>query len=183
MANPASVYCEQQGGDLDIRTSGDGGQYGVCMFDDGSECDEWSFYEKKCKPGDYFPATGGGGNVGLANPASVYCEDQGGKLDIRTMENGSQYGVCMFDDGSECDEWEFYKAECSPGDYFPASGSQDNLQLANPAAGYCIDQGGTYEIRTQADGGQYGMCMFADGSECDEWQFYDGKCEQGDIFP
>jgi putative hemolysin len=52
--------------------------------------------------------------VGLPNPASVYCEEQGGKLEIRTAADGSQYGACVFPDGSECDEWAFYRGECGP---------------------------------------------------------------------
>lgn len=55
------------------------------------------------------------GEVGLPNPASVYCEEQGGKVEIRTDAGGGQYGVCIFADGSECDEWAFYRGECSPG--------------------------------------------------------------------
>jgi putative hemolysin len=55
------------------------------------------------------------GQAGLPNPASVYCEEHGGKLDIRQDAQGGQYGVCMFDDGSECDEWAFYRGECQPG--------------------------------------------------------------------
>jgi len=50
--------------------------------------------------------------AGLANPASVYCIDQGGKLEIRTDEEGGQYGVCVFADGSECEEWAYYRKEC-----------------------------------------------------------------------
>ena len=52
---------------------------------------------------------------GLANPASVYCGEQGGTVDIRTGDDGGQYGVCVFPDGSECDEWALYRGECSPG--------------------------------------------------------------------
>jgi len=48
----------------------------------------------------------------IANPASVYCEDQGGTLEIRTNEDGSQTGYCIFDDGTECEEWKFYRGEC-----------------------------------------------------------------------
>ena len=51
----------------------------------------------------------------LANPASVYCVEQGGTLDIRTDDSGGQYGVCVFKDGSECEEWAFYRGECKPG--------------------------------------------------------------------
>jgi putative hemolysin len=56
----------------------------------------------------------GSGEVGLANPASVYCEDQGYVLEIRTGEDGGQYGVCIFPDGSECEEWAYYRGECAP---------------------------------------------------------------------
>jgi putative hemolysin len=51
----------------------------------------------------------------LPNPASVFCEEQGYKLEIRTAEDGSQTGVCIFPDGSECDEWAFFRNECGPG--------------------------------------------------------------------
>ena len=51
MANPASICCEQQGGQVDIRTAADGSQSGFCLFSDGSECDEWAFYRGECKPG------------------------------------------------------------------------------------------------------------------------------------
>ncbi|MBN2556167.1 MAG: DUF333 domain-containing protein [Anaerolineales bacterium] len=51
---------------------------------------------------------------GLPNPASVYCRDNGYALEIRTAEDGSQYGVCIFPDGSECEEWAYYRGECSP---------------------------------------------------------------------
>ena len=52
----------------------------------------------------------------LANPASVHCEEQGGKLEIRTGDDGGEYGMCIFDDGSECEEWAFFRGECSPGE-------------------------------------------------------------------
>jgi putative hemolysin len=52
--------------------------------------------------------------VGLPNPASVYCTQNGNKLEIRTAADGSQSGVCIFPDGAECDEWAFYRGECAP---------------------------------------------------------------------
>jgi putative hemolysin len=50
-------------------------------------------------------------NVGLANPASVYCEDQGYTLEIRETPEG-QVGYCI-GNGNECEEWAFYRGECS----------------------------------------------------------------------
>jgi putative hemolysin len=55
--------------------------------------------------------------VGLPNPASVHCEDEGGRLELRTDASGGQYGVCVFEDGSECEEWAFFRDECQPGQF------------------------------------------------------------------
>ena len=52
IANPASVYCEENGGTLKIETAEDGGQTWICMFNDGSYCEEWSYYRNECKQGD-----------------------------------------------------------------------------------------------------------------------------------
>jgi putative hemolysin len=54
--------------------------------------------------------------IGLANPASVYCEEQGYTLEMRTDADGGQHGMCIFPDGSECEEWAFYRGECSSDD-------------------------------------------------------------------
>jgi putative hemolysin len=48
----------------------------------------------------------------MPNPASVYCNEQGNKLEIRTAADGSQSGVCVFPDGSTCDEWAYFRGEC-----------------------------------------------------------------------
>jgi len=50
----------------------------------------------------------------LANPASVYCEEQGGTVDIRTDESGNQIGYCVFSDGTEVEEWAYYRGEAEP---------------------------------------------------------------------
>lgn len=49
---------------------------------------------------------------GIPNPASVYCEQQGNTLEIRTATDGSQSGLCIFPDGSTCDEWAYFRGEC-----------------------------------------------------------------------
>jgi hypothetical protein len=50
----------------------------------------------------------------MPNPASLYCEQQGNKLEIHTAADGSQSGICVFPDGSTCDEWAYFKGECGP---------------------------------------------------------------------
>jgi len=50
----------------------------------------------------------------LANPASVFCIEEGGILEIRENSDGSQHGVCVFPNGKECGEWSLYRGECQP---------------------------------------------------------------------
>jgi putative hemolysin len=133
MPNPASVYCEQQGYKSEIRTASDGSQSGVCIFPDGSECDEWAFYRKECTP-----ATP---NANMPNPAAVYCQQQGYKSEIRTATDGSQSGVCIFPDGSECDEWAFYRKECSPA-------SQGWKTYTNATLGYTFQYPAEAQVST-----------------------------------
>lgn len=49
-------------------------------------------------------------NIRIANPASVYCQEQGGKIEIRETAEG-QVGWCVFIDGRECEEWEFFRSQ------------------------------------------------------------------------
>ncbi|MFN2144690.1 MAG: DUF333 domain-containing protein [Anaerolineales bacterium] len=71
-------------------------------------------------------------DIGMANPASVYCEEQGGTLEIRTSKDSSQFGMCVFDDGSECEEWAYFRGECSPGD-FPEQPEQESFPVEENA--------------------------------------------------
>ena len=52
--------------------------------------------------------------AGIPNPASVYCTEQGNTHEIRTAADGSQSGICVFPDGSTCDEWAYFRGECGP---------------------------------------------------------------------
>ena len=45
----------------------------------------------------------------LANPASVFCVQSGGKSEIRNGARG-QYGVCILPDGRVVEEWAHYRA-------------------------------------------------------------------------
>ena len=53
-----------------------------------------------------------------------------------------------------------------------------NTQIANPASTNCINNGGTLEIKDSPQG-QYGVCIFNDKSECEEWAFFRGECQKG----
>ena len=51
---------------------------------------------------------------GFSNPASVFCKENGNRIEIRIAEDGSQFGVCILKDGNECDEWAYFRRECGP---------------------------------------------------------------------
>jgi putative hemolysin len=109
MPNPASKFCREQGYQLELRTDASG-TTGYCVFPDGSECEEWAFYRGECGPAD----TTFDSPLGLPNPASAYCEEQGYELEMRTEASGT-VGYCMFPDGTECEEWAFFRGDCAPG--------------------------------------------------------------------
>lgn len=64
--------------------------------------------------------------VWMANPASVYCEDNGWTLEIEKSEEWDTW-ICRFDDGSYCEEWSFYRWECVKWDliYNTVSGEEE----------------------------------------------------------
>ena len=45
------------------------------------------------------------------------------------------------------------------------------VEIANPAAVFCIEQGGRVEI-VENDAGQQGICVLPDGTRIDEWEYY-----------
>ncbi len=61
-----------------------------------------------------FPISTPTSSVNMPNPAAVYCQKQGNKSEIRTAADGSQSGVCKFPNGTECDEWAYFRRDCSP---------------------------------------------------------------------
>lgn len=91
LPNPASVYCADQGYTLEMR-EGEGGQYGVCIFPDGTECDEWAFMRGEC------------------GVEWSYCAQQGYTLEVR-----DGVATCVFDDGSACAEIDYFNGDCAPG--------------------------------------------------------------------
>jgi putative hemolysin len=72
--------------------------------------------------------------AGIPNPASLYCEEQGNTLEIRTAEDGSQSGLCVFPDGSVCDEWAYFQGECGISNIeVTANAGDDNTGGGNPS--------------------------------------------------
>jgi putative hemolysin len=112
----------------------------------------------------------------MANPASQFCVEQGYQSEIRD-EAGGQVGYCLFPDGSECEEWAFYRGECAPA----GAGQETAGQLANPASENCAAVGGTWTIENRVGGGQFGLCLFEDNRQCEEWALLRGDCPVGGV--
>ena len=110
IANPASEYCIEQGGELSIEKRPDGGEYGVCVFKENRQCEEWAMMRGDCP-------VGGVKITGYITPAAVFCGITGGEYAV-TGESGSEneQGTCTFNTGKICDVWEYYEGSCSPND-------------------------------------------------------------------
>jgi len=100
LANPASVYCGQQGGTTVIQKNGSGGQYGLCDFGDNMACEEWAMYRKECP-------IGGIKTTGYDNIQQKYCAWSGGQT--LAVENAS----CKLPNGTTCSVDAFYNGTCS----------------------------------------------------------------------
>jgi putative hemolysin len=72
-------------------------------------------------------AQGQGPPVGLPNPASVYCIEQGYELRIVDEPEG-QVGMCVFPDDTQCEEWSFFEGEC--GQEWAPTGAMHNCPQA-----------------------------------------------------
>lgn len=63
----------------------------------------------------------------MPNPAAVYCEQQGGTVSIVKDAEGNETGMCKLADGTEVDEWEYYRANN------PATEEATTTEEATPA--------------------------------------------------
>lgn len=102
LANPASVNCTQKGGQVQILTRPDGGQYGICYFEDNYACEEWALLHGDCP-------LGGRRTTGFDTIAQKFCAWSGGQT--FAQDNA----VCTFKDGSTCPDDAFYAGTCQKG--------------------------------------------------------------------
>ena len=109
IANPASENCVKQGGKLSIQKRGDGGEYGVCFFEDNRQCEEWALMRGECP-------TGGVKITGYLTEAAQYCAITGGTYTITNTgnEDGHERGDCTFKNGNICDADNYFNGTCDP---------------------------------------------------------------------
>lgn len=101
IANPASVNCANVGGNLKIEKRGDGGEYGLCYFEENRACEEWALLRDECP-------YGGRKTTGFDTIDQKYCAWVGG--DTFAVENS----VCTFKNGSTCLTIDLYNGTCLP---------------------------------------------------------------------
>lgn len=106
----------------------------------------------------------------LANPASQHCVQAGGKLVIEKNGAGGEFGVCLFDDNRQCEEWALLRGQCR-------AGGIKVTGYVTSAARYCAITGGTYKVTGASNTPQErGTCTFAGGRRCDAAAYFNGTC-------
>jgi putative hemolysin len=55
--------------------------------------------------------------------------------------------------------------------------------MANPASVNCEKIGGIIEIKKDAQGNEYGMCTFTNGTTCDEWALFRNEGCKPNVVP
>ena len=108
LANPASENCVAEGGRLMIETAGDGGRYGVCLFEDNRQCEEWALLRGACP-------VGGIKVTGYATPQTRYCAIRGGAYLVTRKQTASmpEEGSCTLPGEPACDALALYDGRCS----------------------------------------------------------------------
>lgn len=102
------------------------------------------------------------GSVGMANPAAVYCQQQGHTLETRSDQAGNQYGICILGEKAECGDWAYFRHECGP--------------LAGAATAVTVTQVITYAAIPAGGSPREGTCM---GSSLAVWRDGAWRCTAG----
>ncbi len=106
LANPASINCVDQGGMSRIESRPDGGQFGVCYFEDNRQCEEFALLRGDCP-------IGGVKVTGYVTEAGRYCAITGGAYTVSgTDVGGEEAGNCTLPDETVCDAQAFYEGTC-----------------------------------------------------------------------
>ena len=106
LANPASQNCVAQGGALRLERRPDVGQFGVCVFADNRQCEEWALLRGACP-------VGGLRVTGYATAAARYCAIAGGRYSIEARSGAAdEQGTCATPVGKTCDADAYFAGTC-----------------------------------------------------------------------
>lgn len=79
LPNPASVHCEEVGGNLEMKLDASGGQVGFCILPDKSVCEEWSLLRNECtENSEYFLHLSVRPGDAISSPLKITGESGGG---------------------------------------------------------------------------------------------------------
>jgi putative hemolysin len=117
------------------------------------------------------PSSSAAQPAAIANPASVNCIRQGGRLLIVTRPDGGQYGICVFVENKQCEEWAMFRGECPVGGVDVSAWKTD-------AAKFCVLTGGQY--KESGDGDGQADCTLPAGKTCPVLDYFQGKCSADD---
>lgn len=99
MGNPASINCTKVGGTLTIEKREDGGEYGLCHFEENRACEEWTLMRGDCP-------LGGRKTTGYDTIDQKFCVWLGGEtLAVKNSQ-------CTFKNGKVCSTKDFYEGKC-----------------------------------------------------------------------
>jgi putative hemolysin len=113
----------------------------------------------------------------IANPASVNCINKGGMLSIQKRGDGGEYGICIFEDNRQCEEWAMFRGEC------PVGGLKI-VDYSTSAARICVITGGVYTTTGNNNmDNEQGNCTFKNRVICNAWDYYNGKCTGRERLP
>jgi putative hemolysin len=102
--NPAATYCVSLGGKLEAMKDATGGEFALCTFGK-AQIEEWTLFRNKlsrlpqmaaasfCKSHNS-PASE------IAHPDKLFCEQQGGTVEVAEAPQGRKIGLCHFSDNS-----------------------------------------------------------------------------------
>ena len=179
---PASTNCTGEGGSIPVIANPPScctglslipprqehilGSEGICTAKCGNGvCDSESETAYNCPTdctNNSTAAPAGGGGSGMANPASVNCEEKGGTLRIVTQEDGGQIGICTLADGvTECEEWAYFRGECGNVSVINSDGS-NNSKLSASVRGCAA----SYEERVMNESVGVGFCGTSTFGSC-----------------
>jgi putative hemolysin len=106
----------------------------------------------------------------LVNPASTRCIEEGGTLRIERRPDGGEYGICVFADNYQCEEWAMLRGQC------PVGGLRVTGYVT-AAARYCAITGGRYAVTGRSGAvNEQGVCSLPGGKACDANAYYSGAC-------